>query len=111
VADLDLGQLAKLAELFDERLRAAVKTGDVRLAGWLLGARRTVSQEISRLRPPVLPDPAKDPANVIARDELRARLVAAVASYHQSAAGRAQLRAHLELVESGSISRFAEAAE
>ena len=111
VADHDLAELAKLATLFDVRLRGAVKVGDVRLAGWLLNARRTVAQEIAKLRPPILPDPAKDPANVLARDELRARLEAAVESFHKSDAGRAQLRAHLERVEAAARPPIAEAAE
>ena len=112
VADLDLEQLVALASLFETRLRSALDVGDVRLAGWLLNARRTVAQEVARLRPPVLPDPARDPANVSAREELRARLLSAVASYERSDAGRAQLRSHLaRLDEAEEGTPLADAAE
>lgn len=105
VADLDLAQLVGLARLFDTNLRAAVTEKDTKLAAWLLGARKTVSQEIARLRPPVLPDPDKDPANLLARDELRARLERAVEAYEGSSAGLSQLRAHVARAEAAAARR------
>jgi hypothetical protein len=105
VADLDLEQLVALARLFDATLRSALAEKDTRVAGWVLGARRVLSQEIAKLRPPVIPDPDKDPANLAARDELRTRLERVTDAYQGSPAGLAQLRAHVARAEAAAERR------
>ncbi|MEZ4293988.1 MAG: hypothetical protein R3B70_03345 [Polyangiaceae bacterium] len=99
LADRDLAGLVQLANLLDASLRSALAVRDARLASSLWSVRERVSLAIARLRPPVPPDPAKDPANVQARDALRARLERLVASGRESGAGLAQLRAHVAEAE------------
>jgi hypothetical protein len=99
VANLDLAELVRIAGLFTRVLEIATNAGDVRVVAGLLASRITIAREIARLRPPVLPDPAKDPANLAARDELRARLGRAVEAARQSDAALEQLRAHLQRAE------------
>ena len=96
VPDLDLGELRTLSKLFDEKLRAATEAGDVKLAKGLLDARLVTAREIARLRPATPPDPARDPANVEAREELRARLERLRDASRASEPARAQARAWLE---------------
>jgi hypothetical protein len=109
IPDMDLHQLAAIAALLDTASRSAVREKDARLAGQLWDLREKVSRAIARLRPPVLPDPAKDPANTAARDEIRARLMKLVHSARKSDAGLALLRAHLEVAERAKAQRDAEA--
>lgn len=111
VADLDLRSLARGARLADRTLKAALRVGDIKLVESLLKTRERLSMLIARLRPPVLPDPAKDPANVTARDELRAKLERAVEASQASDAGLEQLRAHLRRAEEAAALRHASEAE
>lgn len=95
LADMDLVQLTKLGVLLDDSIQSAVRFKETRLLGGLYKTRQMVSNDIARHRPPVAPDPARDPANTVARDELRRRLERLLASSRQSGAGLALLEAHV----------------
>ena len=99
VADLHLAELVKLARLFHRQIRLATKVGDVKLVSGLLSSRMLVAKEIARLRPVVPADPAKDPANLEARDLLRERLEQLVESARTSDPALELLRAHLKRAE------------
>lgn len=96
IPDLDLRGLYEMSTLFQTKIQSALDVGDALLAGKLLDGRITVAREVARLRPPVPPDPTKDPANVAARDELRARLERLRAASVASEPAREQVRAYLE---------------
>lgn len=99
VADLDLAELVKLARLFHRQIRIATKVGDVKLVAGLLSSRVLVAREIARLRPVVPADPAKDPANLEARELLRVRLEQLVESARTSDAALDLMRGHLRRAE------------
>lgn len=96
IPDLDLAELRGLSALFQDKLTAALAVGDVRLAKGLLEGRILVAREVARLRPPTPPDPARDPANVAAREDLRARLERLREASRASPPAVEQARAWLE---------------
>lgn len=87
----DLGQLWRLSCMFDAKIREALDAGDMRLMRQMLDGRILVAREIASLRPPTPIDPAKDPGHTPARDALRERLAAAVASLSDPAKRAAAL--------------------
>lgn len=73
-AELDVGQLERLAAAMTVELEARLRARDWRGLQALVKTRLELSTTLARIRPPPVPDPDADPANLAAVDELRARI-------------------------------------
>lgn len=98
-AELDVGQLGRVAAKLTERLEHALATDDFRALSQLTPLRLQVSATLARVRLPPKVDPEADPANVAAREELRSRVEQLAAELERTPEARAAVRAHLDRLD------------
>lgn len=94
-----LQQLTRIASRYSARIDRAIETGELQVLQRMTPLLLQVNQMIARVRPPEIPDPASDPSNLAARDQVRARIALLVAEAENTEAARAALRAHLDRLD------------
>lgn len=93
--DVDVRQLERVAARLSARMEKAIQDGDLTVLKSLMPLRLQLAQTIARVRPPPEADPEADPANIAAREQLRARIGLLVAEAESADATREAIREHL----------------
>jgi hypothetical protein len=96
---LDVGELAALCRLLTRHLATATGAGDWNALTKLFEFRKTLSLTLKQVRPPEKVDPLRDPTNLEALAELRARYAAMRDPLEVSPPLVAAMRAHLAELE------------
>lgn len=96
---LDVGELAALCRLLTRHLATATGAGDWNALTKLFEFRKTLSLTLKQVRPPEKVDPLRDPTNLEALAELRARHAAMRSPLEVSPPLVAAMRAHLAELE------------
>lgn len=96
---LDVGELSALLRLLTRHLGTAIGVGDLPSLTKLFDFRRTLSLTLNQIRPPEKVDPLRDPTNLEALAELRARYLAMREPLEVSPPLVAAYRAHVEELE------------
>lgn len=93
-------QVGTLADV----LLSDIVEGDYQPTQWskLISLEQELATRITRLTPPPIPDPEKDPNNLEARDRLLARIESAVLGLENEPEVRAAMRAHLDALDHSS---------